>query len=458
MEYEEYMVSLTEQIHDKRAKQLVAQEIENHIVEQAEVYEAEGMGRDTAIREAVRQMGNPVETGAILNQIHKPKMPWLMLGMVTILMLSSIFMQAVVCVAGADSKWNFNWESLLPQTIVYNMLGFSIILLLLHMDYNFIAKSAYKLYTGYMIGLLLYVLSSGIRGMAFGQNMTMYYGVQMLFPIIFAGIIYRNRNRGWRGIAICLVLGMAEVLWYGNLFAGMVSGTYYSTYPAMAESILMMGLTLAFAIWRGIFGRDRKQQTVFFSITVLVLIVMGALLLMTSSGLGEYIWKRVMNIFTNTDSAYMNHLLQDAIAGADWIGGASFVGGTPELTYYTSYLLNCVFTYYGKLAGIVVIAFYVLFLGMALTMSLKQSNRIGFLIGTACTVSILVRFVAYLAINMGCALWWTTLVPFFSYGKVSAVMNGIYIGLILCVYRNSSILKEDSVTQKRLPRIRVTIE
>ena len=91
-------------------------------------------------------------------------------------------------------------------------------------------------------------------------------------------------------------------------------------------------------------------------------------------------------------------------------------------------------------------------------MSLKQSNRIGFLLGTACTASILVRFVAYVAINMGCAAWWTTLVPFLSYGKVAAVMNGIYIGLIFCVYRNSSILHEEYVEQKRLPRIKVTIE
>ena len=458
MEYEEYMVSLTEQIHDKRAKQLVAQEIKNHIEEQAEMYEVDGMEHAKALQEAVRQMGNPVETGAALNQIHKPKMPWVMLGIVTILMLSGILMQAVVFAAGADSEWNVNWETLLPQTIVHNVIGFGIIMFLLRIDYNFIAKSAYKLYAGYMIGLLLYALAAGIRGMMFGQNMTMYYGVQMLFSIVFAGIIYCNRNRGWRGIAICLVLGIAEVLWYGQLYAGMVGRTYYSTFPAMAESILTIGIMLVLAIWKGIFGRDRKQQILFLSIVVLVLAAVSVLILATTGGMGAYIWKRIVNIFMNTDSAYMNRLLQDSIAGADWIGGASFVGGTPEPTHYASYLLNCVFSYYGKLAGIIIIALYVLFLGMALIVSFKQSNRIGFLVGTACTVSILVRFAAYLAMNMGCALWWTTLVPFFSYGKVSAVMNGIYIGLILCVYRNSSILKEDSVPQKHLPRIRVTIE
>ena len=103
MEYEEYMASLTEQIHDKRAKQLVEKEIANHIEEQAEMYEADGIEYGTAIQEAVRQMGNPVETGTALNQIHKPKMPWVMLGIVTVLMFSGILMQAVVFAAGAES-------------------------------------------------------------------------------------------------------------------------------------------------------------------------------------------------------------------------------------------------------------------------------------------------------------------------------------------------------------------
>ena len=129
--------------------------------------------------------------------------------------------------------------------------------------------------------------------------------------------------------------------------------------------------------------------------------------------------------------------------------------GEPNSETYGLFVLNSIFTYFGKAPGIIVIVAYVCFLVMALRMSLKQSNRIGFLVGTACTVSILVRFVAYAACNLGYGLWWTTLVPFLSYGRVSAVMNGIYIGLILCVYRNSSILREEHIPQKR---IRIMVE
>lgn len=457
MEYEEYMASLMEQIHDKRAKQLAEQEIRNHIEEQAEMYEADGIEYTEALQEAVRQMGNPVETGMALNQIHKPKMPWMMLGMAVFLMISGIVMQAIVFEAGKSSKWNLNWENLLPQTVGYNLLGFAIIMLLLYVDYNFIAKYAYNIYAAYLVGMFAWLLVVKMHIWS-RPSVTAYYGLQMLLPIIFAGIVYRNRNRGCQGIGICFVLAFVEFAWHITGWELLGDTFYYSYYPALAESILIILLVLYIAIWKGIFGKDRKKQVIFLTVIVVALAVSGAVFMANAGGMGTYILRRLRNIFIEEDTAYLNLLLQEGIMQADWFGGGIFAGGEPDTLHYTTLLLNGVFTYFGKFAGVVVIAIFCMFIGVVLKMSLKQSNRIGFLLGTACTVSILVRFVAYVAINMGCAAWWTTLVPFFSYGKVGAMMNGIYIGLILCVYRNSNILREEYVGQRRLPRIRVTIE
>lgn len=75
-DYKEYMKTLEEQIQNKRARALVSEEINGHIEEQAQGYEEEGMSREDAKREAVRQMGDPVETGCALNRIHRPAFPW----------------------------------------------------------------------------------------------------------------------------------------------------------------------------------------------------------------------------------------------------------------------------------------------------------------------------------------------------------------------------------------------
>ena len=453
--YEEYMASLTEQVHDVRAKRLVAAEIENHIEEQAEYYEACGMQREEALTEAVRQMGDPVETGVELNKIHRPKTPVVMLGLIIIMMLTAIIMQAVIFAAGGNelSRW-----ATLPKTIVYNLIGFCIILGLLYCDYNFIAKYAYWMYGVYMMGIpILHVWVSVFREVGHVTPSAAFYGVQMLFPIIFAGIVYRNRKQGLYGIGMCLALGIAAVLW-SSMILGTGGNDY--RYSAVAETLLILVGILVIALVKNIFGIAKRRRLFVFEIGA-ALFVCGigvGIFYILGGGSQSYLAMRILNAFTGNEVGYMNLLIRQSIMDAEWIGGQSFLLGEPNSESYNLFVLNCVFTYFGKLAGVLVIAVYVGFLLVALRMSLKQSNRMGMLVGSACTVSILVRFVAYVACNFGFGVWWTTLVPFLSYGRVSAIMNGIYIGLILCVYRNSCILSEEKIEHKPMKRIRIVVE
>lgn len=95
-DYKEYMKTLEEQIQNKRARALVSEEINGHIEEQAQGYEEEGMSREDAKREAVRQMGDPVETGCALNRIHRPAFPWKLFVLAVLLTAASILMSVVI--------------------------------------------------------------------------------------------------------------------------------------------------------------------------------------------------------------------------------------------------------------------------------------------------------------------------------------------------------------------------
>ena len=453
--YEEYMTSLTEQLHDARAKRFVTVEIENHIEEQAEYYESCGMNPEEAIIEAVHQMGNPIETGVELNRIHRPKTPFVMLGLIVIMMLSAIVMQAIIFATGGNAL--SSWATL-PKTIVYNLVGFCIILVLLYCDYNFIAKYAYWMYGAYILGLpVLRVLVYLFRGVGSVTPSVAFYGVQMLVPIIFAGIVYRYRKQGLDGAARCLALGIFSVIWSSLILGG--SGIDYK-YSAVVETFLSIALILVIAFAKNIFGMTKRNYVIVFGIGAAVLVtgIGVAIFCVFGGGPRHYLGMRILNAFTGNEVGYMNLLLRKSIANAEWIGGQNFLLGEPNSESYNLFVLNSVFTYFGKLAGVIVIAVYVGFLLIALKMSLKQSNRIGMLVGSACTVSIFVRLVAYIACNLGFGIWWTTLVPFLSYGRVSAVMNGIYMGLILCVYRNSRILSEEKIEEKPMKRIRIVVE
>ena len=64
MNIEEYLTTLTEQIRCKKARQGVAREIRNHILDQTQAYEQGGMEHDKAVEAAVHEMGDPVTAGA----------------------------------------------------------------------------------------------------------------------------------------------------------------------------------------------------------------------------------------------------------------------------------------------------------------------------------------------------------------------------------------------------------
>ncbi len=74
MKKEEYLRILTDQIRCKAARTQITEEVRDHIEEQEAFYLSEGLGREEAEAEAVREMGDPVEAGTALDLIHRPRM------------------------------------------------------------------------------------------------------------------------------------------------------------------------------------------------------------------------------------------------------------------------------------------------------------------------------------------------------------------------------------------------
>ena len=80
-----------------------------------------------------------------------------------------------------------------------------------------------------------------------------------------------------------------------------------------------------------------------------------------------------------------------------------------------------------------------------------QSNRMGFLLGLACSIGLAVRvLVIYNMVNFGYGVIYTVAVPFFSTNVILAAVNGIYVGLLFCVLRNKMILKEPHMEKKKV--------
>lgn len=156
MEYTEYMETLKEQIQNKRARSLVAEEIRGHIEEQAKEYQAEGMSKEDAEREAVRQMGDPVETGCALNRIHRPAFPWKLFVLAVFLTGASMLISLTI-----DAKINEGGvqAAQVGSLLVVNAVSFAMIFVIMYFDYTWLFLHIRAVYALYMICLCLVWLS-----------------------------------------------------------------------------------------------------------------------------------------------------------------------------------------------------------------------------------------------------------------------------------------------------------
>ena len=99
MRLDEYLDTVSEQIRYKKIRSTVVKELENHILDQAEAYEACGAFPEEAMERAVREMGDPVETGVSLDRIHRPQMSWgivITIGLISLLSIGLFYTIEVV--------------------------------------------------------------------------------------------------------------------------------------------------------------------------------------------------------------------------------------------------------------------------------------------------------------------------------------------------------------------------
>ncbi|SEW37465.1 permease prefix domain 1-containing protein [[Clostridium] fimetarium] len=282
MDFNEYMNTLMEQINNKRAKKLVEKEIRNHIEEQTETYEVEGLNHMDAENEAVKQMGNPVETGINLNRIHRPKMPYSLLAIAFILTVIGVLMQAVIFRQSYANHTDDIFNSFLGNTIVYNMIGFIVIIVILNLDYSFIAAHSMTLYVLYLITIIWIAIY--FRG--YLDNFMAPYYATIIFPVILAGLIFRFRNQKTAGLVKCMLLsifaiGLVAFVFSPSVFELNIHGLNKERLDndGFMETFIVIVCVLTLAIHKSIFAGNKKIQFAVLWTTITVSGIITAFIL-----------------------------------------------------------------------------------------------------------------------------------------------------------------------------------
>ena len=423
---EEFIQLLADQIRCKRAREDVIREMEAHISDQAEAYEAEGMEPEEALAEAVEQMGDPVAVGVELDRIHRPRMDWKMTAMAVLLSLGGL---AVQCATGniAVGSASFGRECL------FMGIGFCLMLGICFLDYSLIGKYAKPLFILYAAGVLFYMtqFSYTVNGMHRGAILPMY-----LFVPLYGGILYQYRKTGYAG----LIKSVGFLL--------LPAGLAWSGIPSLSTAIqlfLICGGMLLLAAAKGWFSVKRKQ-------TVLALIFVGVILPLAGAAAGFAFWladfqKMRILAFLNREAyadgaGYYYQQVADVLRRVDWIGGAENAREIAARTAGGEVSLFLLVAFYGSLAGFLAVFAIAAMVIHAFLVSMKQRNQLGLMIGMGCTLVLGVQTVIGTAVNFGWLPLTTVTIPFLTAGGTAAIVYSILIGLLLSVSRNRDVLSD----------------
>lgn len=215
MERRDYLELMTGQIRCKKMCPVIAKEVEDHIEDQKQVFMAEGMKEEEAEKAAVEEMGDPVEVGVEMDQIHRPKMPWKAIFVIALMqILSGMF-------AAFFLKQNESYGYIAGIRQIFRLaMAFSVMILVCYMDYSWIGKHARLLAGSYLLFMVLMrhffalQINGAVRWIGVGGFIVSLSLMSWLFLPLYGAVLYRYRGEGYGAVlkAIVWMLLIAGIL------------------------------------------------------------------------------------------------------------------------------------------------------------------------------------------------------------------------------------------------------
>ncbi|AMO86168.1 Cell division protein FtsW [Solibacillus isronensis B3W22] len=421
MQSERFLNKVTAFIRSKEAQVHVYDELKHHIEHSKNAWLKKGYTPDEAERKAIDEMGSPSALGKSMDKIHRPKVDWLLISLVAILLGASfipILTFDSTVIFGADMTNYFirnKWLHLLCAVLL--------IAALMYIDYRKLERFSLAIYLGALI--LLMILNYFPTAMVSGQSYLMVGPIQIqvwtvlpLLLIAWAGFFTQKKFKSWQ-LIILFVLPLWFILRAPNLtaaliYAGVVTILFYLSDYSLKSKILT-------------------------SITVIGLIA-SAVFLMTPQ-LHHYQLVRIY-AFLNPESyatqeGYIYLAIKNALNEAGWFG-AETIRYIPE--GHTDFALVQLIQEFGYIAGIAVVT--VLFaIAIRILWEAKQLTRS---YGKMLVIGAVSFYCMQFGYSVAMILGWLPIIglslPFISYGFTSLLINSFVIGTALSVYRRKTFI------------------
>ncbi len=432
-----YLETVRQQIRWKRAQPIVLEEIENHILDQKNAYQKEGLDEEAATDKAITEMGDPVLVGEQLDHAHRPKPDWTLLALTGLMLLLGFAVQFFI-----DSTFDGAWT--LEQQMVWAGIAVSVMLAAYFADFTVVGK--YPRIVFFTLCAIT-VVCCFFTGTVLGRASYAIYPL-LLFSTAFAGLVYSMRNKGYGGLIFC---GAAFV---APAFLSMLvpsSGILF----LLCISCLIL---LTAAVLKGWFNVRKRSALFILYIPTAVVLSMSFFFMLMGAGYRAEWLRVVFNPSLDPQGiGYMGTTVQRILSHSQFIGSgmpmdyymvavdaSNILGARILPAINTDYLLTYLIYRFGWIALLGIIALFAAFIIRAAMLCNKQKSVLGFLTSTAIVSTFAVQLILYIASNLGFMLLSPLSLPLISYGKMALVTNMFLIGLLLSVFRTGTLVRDQA--------------
>ncbi|WP_276952531.1 permease prefix domain 1-containing protein [Enterocloster lavalensis] len=435
MEMHEYLDALSGQIRSGRARQAVREELEAHILDQAQAYADSGMEEQEALEQAVRQMGDPVEVGIDMDRIHRPRNGWKYLGIIAVLSAAGLLAQ-YICI------YRFGGDTLTGNSVgiqafyrqcAYTLTGLAVMAGLYFCDYSLLSRYA-KPAGALFIAVTAVVCMPGFAPVVAGAHAYLKVILYMFIPL-YGGILYRYRGSGIRGY-VCALFWLGAAAWLALCrIRGGISVTI--------DVLFVCALLLVLSLYRNWYGIRRRALPAAATCALAACLGAGVAL-----NLSDYQLRRLEVIlnprFADRAYGYQTDVAREIAGRLKLVGGQmperTPIHRLPGVQY--DYALLQTASVWGWLAAGVLLAILALFLVSLFIMVKRQKNQLGQMIGFGCAAILALESARYLLYNLGLGLMPAAGLPFLTYGRLHTVAVYALFGILLSIYRYQDLIWE----------------
>lgn len=438
MDSSEYIETVVGQIRCKRARAAVSKELSDHIEDQTEDYLHQGMSEEEAKSEAVRQMGDAVEVGTELDRLHRPRMDKYTLIMIAVLSMAAFLLQSVVirAIRGSGTATALRGRMVLPQILV----GIALMIVILYVDYTILGKHPLIPWIILLVAAIAYG-GSGWKPIVYihmiggrTARWIMYLLIGCFLPA-FVGVIYHFRTKGWKGLAISVLLLFAQT-WVYMQSTGQLSVSLIAGFAGL--------LLISYALWKGWYGKGSLWALWGLWGTVIGAIGLKIASVLKTLFIDGYVGYEVRRIeaFLNTKNdpqgwGYIPFYMRKNLENIELLGRSSHF---EEMPIESANSFFVILVKWGIIPGIL-IAFLLLALFFFMAKGVaKQKNVLGSLLGMACVLGLAIPTVGHILSCLSLIPYTDVFIPFLYQGWVANLASYTLLGLYLSVYRYKDVV------------------